>query len=94
MLNYTTLVCQSWFGELSFETAPQFATEGREAIHASERIRVLQERAIDNQCVAVLRCCSAIEESDTVYAVRRAFHGKDEDSGQLISDLTLEVKEL
>ena len=79
---------QSWYGELDFETSPARPTDTREEIAHGARVRVLQNRQITNH--------DRIELAPTggevvVYEVGRAYHGTDEDSGEQISDLTLEV---
>ena len=60
------------------------------------RIRILQNRAIHNHDVVVLAQVDAVpeaipgdDERVPVYEVGRAYHGADEDSGELITDLSL-----
>lgn len=73
---------RSWYAELSFETSPVWQTERRLAQKADARIRIAQ--------------CRDIRQGDTahldgrVYAIARAYHGTDEESGEQITDLTLE----
>ena len=74
---------QSWYGELNFETNPVNAAE-QEGIEVSARIRILQNRAISNHDVAILP-----DNSEQQYDITRAYHGADDESGELISDLTL-----
>ena len=74
---------QSWYGELNFETAPVNAAM-QEGIEVSARIRVLQNRAITNHDIAILP-----DNPEQQYDITRAYHGTDEESGELISDLTL-----
>ena len=89
MPTYTdVMIWQSWYGELSFETAPARPTEAREEIRCAARVRVLQNRAINNH--------DRVELADTggtvtLYEVTRAYHGYDDDSGEPITDLSLEV---
>lgn len=79
---------QSWYGELSFETAPARPTPDREEIRTDARIRILQCRRVTNHdCVDL----TDAEGSTTRYRVTRAFHGTDAESGELITDLNLEV---
>lgn len=71
----------SWYGELNFETNPIYATANQEDVEISARIRIIQNRTISNQDVAIL--------SGIQYEIKRAFHGIDEENGQPITDLTL-----
>lgn len=77
---------ESWYGELSFETSPARPTGVREETRADARIRVIQDRRINNHDRVKLSA-----DDDTVYEVARAFHGTDAESGELITDLTLVV---
>ena len=79
---------QSWYGELEFETAPARPTDTREEISHAARVRVLQNRSITNHDRIEL---AETGGSVTVYEVGRAYHGTDGESGEPISDLTLEV---
>lgn len=72
---------QSWYAELNFETVPKDAAM-QEMTETSARIRVLQNRKITNHNVVVLA-------DGEQYEVTRAYHGIDEESGELITDLTL-----
>ena len=79
---------ESYYGELNFETAPARPTEHREEINTAARVRILQ----NHDTVKLIRFDSAQRpEEDEVFEVTRAWHGKDEDSGEEITDLTLEV---
>lgn len=78
----------AWYGELSFETSPQRPTEAREEVRTDARIRVLQNRNITNHDRVELR---DLQGTVTAYEVTRAYHGFDADSGEQISDLSLEV---
>lgn len=84
------LIHMSWYGELSYETAPARPTEGREEVRTDARVRILQNRSIANHDRVEL-----VPTGGTVsrYEVTRAYHGKDDDSGELITDLNLEVVE-
>jgi len=77
---------QSWYGELNFETAP-VDTAMQEMIETSARIRIIQNRAVNNHDVAIL------SNSEQQYEVTRAYHGTDEESGEAITDLTLKKVE-
>lgn len=77
----------SFFGELDFETAPARPTEKREEVRTDARIRVLQNRAIQNTQIVIL-----IEDlKEKRYRITRAYHGTDDDTGEPITDLNLEV---
>lgn len=77
-----------WYGELSFATTPARPTQEREEVRTDARIRILQNRSIANHDVVTL---DTPNDSATVYQVTRAYHGTDDDSGELITDLSLEV---
>lgn len=79
---------QSWYGELNYETAPGRPTEAREEIRTDARVRILQNREINNH--------DRVELAETGGATRwfevtRAYHGVDDDSGERVTDLTLEA---
>lgn len=80
----------SWYGELDFETARAHPTELREEVRTDARVRILQNRRINNHDRVEL--VTAEGEKNT-YEVTRAYHGTDEESGELITDLSLEVYE-
>lgn len=81
------LIHQSWYGELSFETNPSRPTESREMIETDARIRILQNRQINNHDRAELALASGGDPQP--FEVTRAYHGADEESGELITDLSL-----
>ena len=85
-----TQLTEGWYGELNFETAPQWPTEYREETRCDARIRILQDRHIRNHDRALIR---TVDGDTALYEVTRAYHGTDEDSGEPITDLTLEVIE-
>lgn len=84
---------ESYYGELNFETSPARPTERREEINTAARIRILQNRGIANHDRVKLEKFDDAErpEEDEVFEVTRAYHGRDNDSGEDITDLTLEV---
>ena len=89
-----SLIGQSWYGELSFETSPARPTEGRQELKTDTRVRILQNRAIRQDDVVVLRDLTVFEDraqNEPVYKITRAWHGPDENGATLISDLSLEV---
>ena len=91
--SYTHLV-SGWYAELSYDTVPIWQTQGRKEQRADARIRILQCRDIAQNDVVVLENAAAwkdVSSGATVYRVIRAWHGPDDDSPELISDLTLEV---
>lgn len=84
-----TAFYQSWYGELSFETAPSWLTEGRRELKTDARIRILQNRDIRQNDVVALEDVSSIANASKVYRVTRAYHGAEDNI--LITDLSLEV---
>lgn len=83
----------SYYGELSFETSPARPTDYREEINTASRIRILQNRGINNHDRVILEPFDGTGDANNPvkYEVTRAWHGVDEDSGENITDLTLEV---
>lgn len=84
---------QSYYGELQFETSPVWPTEHREETKIAARVRILQERRITKGDHAALTPGMPEAEPERMYKVVRAFHGIDDENGQAISDLSLEVIE-
>ena len=83
-----------WYGELNYETSPEWQTDGRKEQHADGRIRILQNRGIAQNDVVILEQLAAYKDRSAnaiVYRITRAFHGQDDDGPTPISDLTLEV---
>ena len=83
-----TAYYQSWYGELNFETSPAYPTDRREEVRTDARIRVLQNRGITELDLCTLQ---PVNGAARPYRVRRAYHGRDDESGELITDLSLEV---
>lgn len=83
-------IYRGWYGELSFETAPAYPTERREETQTDARVRILQNRQINNHDRVTLAPASGEERA---FEVIRAYHGRDEESGELISDLSLRLIE-
>lgn len=79
--------CSS-YGELSFETSPARPTERREEIQTDARIRILQNRQINNHDRVTMQ--SFMGDNEQTFEVTRAYHGSDPDSGELITDLSLQ----
>jgi hypothetical protein len=67
-----------------------FPTESREETQTDARIRILQDRRIANHDVVVFANVNRVQDVLKAYEVTRAYHGKDSDSGELITDLTLQ----
>lgn len=82
------LLCEGWYGELSFETAPASPTERREETQVDARVRMLQNRNINNHDRVRLAPWSGEAQA---FEVVRAYHGADRESGELISDLSLRL---
>ncbi len=88
-----TIKAQSYYGQLSFETSPQWPTEHREETKIAERVRILQCRSIRKEDVAELLDFADGTQKPQTYKISRAYHGIDDESGEAISDLSLEVME-
>lgn len=84
---------ESYYAELAFETNPARPTEKREETQTATRVRILQNRGITNQDVAELEPFDGTGAKTEKYRIQRAYHGVDDESGEQISDLTLEVTE-
>lgn len=85
---------KSWYGELNFETSPAYPTEGRRELRTDQRIRIMQNKQIRQNDVAVLldvHNASEIPEGAEIYRIIRCFHGLDDDGPTPITDLSLEV---
>lgn len=80
---------QSWYGELNFESSP-VDIGAQEGVIVANKIRVLQNRDITNHDVAVLSSVLPPLADAPRYNVVRAYHGIDDDNGQLITDMSLE----
>lgn len=86
-----TIKTQSYYAELDFETSPAWPTEHREETKTAARVRILQCRGITKGDVAELRDYADDKEPVKTYRIARAYHGVDDESGEMISDLTLEA---
>lgn len=80
---------QGWYGKLEYATSDETPTPYREEVRRDMRIRILQDTRVTNHCCVVLDEVDTVPQGATVYEVTRAYHGRDDDSGELISDLTL-----
>lgn len=81
-----TQIAEGWYGELNFETAPVRPAGPRENVRTDTRVRILQNRQINNHDRVLLSAADGV-----VYEVTRAYHGIDAENGELITDLSLEV---
>ena len=81
-----TAYYESWYGELSFETSPARPTDTRKEIRTDARIRILQNREIREHDRVAL---SVYSQDPEHYEIERAYHGRDDESGELITDLSL-----
>ena len=79
---------QSYFANLDFASGTMWTTQGREDVVIDARIRVLQDRAISPQDVVTLQKAEDVQ-GHALYEIDRVWHGRDEESGMLISDLNL-----
>lgn len=84
-----SVIGKHWYKEIAFETAPTYPTEGREEISVDARIRILQDRRLNNHDVVVLANTNDVGDVMKAYEITRAYHGKDDESGEMITDLTL-----
>ena len=85
-----TRAAQSWYGLLGFETSPAAPTEYRTERRTDARIRILQHRTLHEDDLVILAAVEELPEDLPRYKITRAYHGTDDDSGELITDLTLE----
>lgn len=83
---------KSWYGQLDFVTSPRWATEARKDINVSMKIRVHQNTTLTEHDTAVLADVDT-PEGQTVFDVVRIFHTVDNQSGEPVSDVSLEVLE-
>ncbi len=88
---------QSWYGELNFETSPQYPTGDRKERRTDARIRIHQNRGIMEHDVAVLADVDSwdrLPAGTPVYEITRCYHATDDDGPTPITDLSLEVAEV
>lgn len=86
---YKPLLPRHWYKELDFETSPARPTDGRDEVQTDARIRILQNRQLANHDVVVLANVPRVDDVLKAYEITRAYHGRDNDSGEMITDLTL-----
>ena len=92
-VGYVLIGC-SWYGRLNYETSPVWQTDGRQEQRVDKKIRILQNTMIAEDDVCILEELASFEERSedaVVYRIIRAYHGQDDNSPDLISDLSLEV---
>ena len=82
-------ISRHWYKELDFATVQTYPTDSREETSVDARIRILQDRRISNHDMIVLANVPQVEDVMKGYEVIRCFHGKDDESGELITDVTL-----
>lgn len=82
---------EGYYRELGFETSPAYPTRDRLAQRTDARVRILQCRAIREDDEAVLT--DFVTGGERRYRITRAYHGIDDDNGELITDLTLREAE-
>ena len=80
---------QGYYGELDFYSGGTWTTQGREDVQIDARVRILQDRRISPQDVIVLDAAQRLEKHMERYEIDRIYHGRDEESGELISDISL-----
>lgn len=79
---------QSYYGELDFTSGGVWTTQGREDIEIDARIRILQDRTITINDVIVLDDAETADGKE-IYQIDRIYHGRDDENGELISDVSL-----
>lgn len=84
---------ESYYAELGFETSPRRPTDSREETETAARVRILQNRLIHNQDVVALTPFDGNPAKTEKYRITRAYHGADDENGELITDLTLSLDE-
>ena len=82
-------MASAWYGWLDYATSEAWPTDKREEVEVAARIRINQNRAVNNRHVVVLARVDEMQEDAQRYEVTRAFHGNDDENGQPITDLTL-----
>lgn len=82
-------ISRHWYKMLDFANVQANQTGYREETRTDARIRILEDRRITNQDVIVLANVQMVDDVMVAYEVTRAYHGRDTDSGERITDLTL-----
>ena len=80
---------QSYYGELDFASGGTWTTQGREDVVIDARIRIHQDRTVSVHDVVALEDVALASSAEALYEIDRVYHGRDDESGELISDLTL-----
>lgn len=84
------LIGRSWYRELAFSTEPTWATDNRRETRQDQRIRITQMRGLRQEDRVVLDKVDQLPgQGVTIYKIERAYHGQDDDSPALITDLSL-----
>lgn len=79
---------QGYYGELDYASGGVWTTQGREDLQIDARVRILQDRGITAQDVIALEDVQEAKSAQ-LYEIDRVYHGRDEESGELISDISL-----
>lgn len=82
-------ISRHWYKMLDFGTVPANRTGDREETRTDARLRILEDRRITNQDVIVLANVPRLDDVLVAYEVTRAYHGRDTESGERITDMTL-----
>ena len=79
---------QGYYGELDFASGGVWTTQGREDLQIDTRVRILQDRSITPLDVVALDDVRDARDVQ-LYEIERIYHGRDEESGEKISDISL-----
>lgn len=79
---------QGYYGELDFASGGVWTTQGREDLQIDARVRILQDRRITALDVVALEDVQDVNGVQ-LYEIERIYHGRDEESGEKISDISL-----
>lgn len=84
-----TKKAQGYYGELDFASGGTWTQQGREDVQIDARVRILQDRTITPKDVVVLCDADSLDRYAQRYEIERIYHGRDEESGEPISDISL-----
>lgn len=79
---------QGYYGEMEFASGGVWTTQGRQDMQIDARVRILQDRTITPADVIAL-CDTEQAQGAALYEIERIYHGRDEESGEMISDISL-----
>ena len=77
-----------YYAELDFASGGVWTTQGREEQQIDARVRILQNRTMTAHDVIVLEDTETADGHER-YEIDRIYHGRDEESGERISDISL-----